>query len=176
MQDMFGTVQQGNSPVRNRGEATASGDRWIEEVWSKGKAVNAPALPSHREFADILQQTYENPYKSNKPEEKAGDAWLTSRGKAAVPGAVGESSPACSDQQHPGHPQLVSKHVYVVCVSRHFSSARMRCAFCAHRTERDLSFKQPLLMLIITCKAYFLNAGDPTQHCDCHVSMSNAGV
>lgn len=90
MQDMFATVQQGNSPVRTRGEATASGDRWIEDVWSKGKAVNAPALPSHREFADILQQTYDNPYKSNRPEEKVGDAWLTSRGKGSVLHAPGE--------------------------------------------------------------------------------------
>ena len=90
---MFGTLQQGNSPVRTRGEATASGDRWIEDVWSKGKAVNAPALPSHREFADILQQTYDNPYKSSRPEDKVGDAWLTSRGKGPVPNAVGKPSP-----------------------------------------------------------------------------------
>ena len=89
LQDMFGTLQQGNSPVRNRGEATASGDRWIEDVWSKGKAVNAPQLPGHRDFADLLQQTYSNPYKSNNAGDKVGDAWLTSRGKAAVPSAVG---------------------------------------------------------------------------------------
>ncbi|DBA81753.1 hypothetical protein WJX77_006676 [Trebouxia sp. C0004] len=92
--DMFGTLQQGNSPVRTRGEATASGDRWIEDAWSKGKAVNAPSLPSHREFADILQQTYDNPYKSSRPEDKVGDAWLTSRGKGAVPIPVG------TDHQH----------------------------------------------------------------------------
>ena len=88
LQDMFGTLQQGNSPVKNRGQATASGDRWIEDVWSKGKAVNAPQLPSHREFADILQQTYDNPYKSARPEDKTGDAWLTSRGKGLVPAAL----------------------------------------------------------------------------------------
>ena len=89
MQDMFGTLQQGNSPVSNREEATASGDRWIEDVWSKGKAVNAPVLPGHHHFADILQQTYDNPYKSVKAEAKAGDTWLTSRGKAAVPSSSG---------------------------------------------------------------------------------------
>lgn len=89
LQDMFGTLQQGNSPVRNRGEATASGDRWIEDVWSKGKAVNAPQLPGHRDFADLLQQTYSNPYKSGNAGDKVGDAWLTSRGKAAVPSTSG---------------------------------------------------------------------------------------
>ena len=90
---MFGTLQQGTSPVRNRGEATASGDRWIEEVWSKGKAVNAPQLPGHRDFADLLQQTYSNPYKSAAAEDRVGDAWLTCRGKAAVPmaKAMGET-------------------------------------------------------------------------------------
>lgn len=49
--------------MRSRTEATASGDRWIEDAWSKGKAVNAPQVPGHREFADILQQTYDNPYR-----------------------------------------------------------------------------------------------------------------
>ena len=89
---MFGTLQQGSSPVRNRGEATASGDRWIEEVWSKGKAINAPQLPGHRDFTDLLQQTYSNPYRSSNAEDKVGDAWLTSRGKAAVPGPSGDSA------------------------------------------------------------------------------------
>ena len=102
---MFGTLQQGNSPVRTRGEATASGDRWIEDVWSKGKAVNAPALPSHREFADILQQTYDNPYKSSCPEDKVGDAWLTSRGKGPVPNAVGKPSP---DEHASWYPNTMS--------------------------------------------------------------------
>lgn len=87
---MFGTLQQGNRPVRNRVEATASGDQWIEEAWSKGKAVNAPQLPGHRDFADLLQQTYSNPYKSTAAEDKVGDVWLTSRGKAAVPSFTGE--------------------------------------------------------------------------------------
>ena len=79
---MFGTLQQGNRPVRNRVEATASGDRWIEEAWSKGKAVNVPQLPGHRDFADLLQQTYSNPYKSTAAEDKVGDVWLTSRGRS----------------------------------------------------------------------------------------------
>ena len=90
MQDMFGTLQQGNSPVKNREEATASGDRWIEDIWSRGKAVNPPARPAHCQFADIVQQTYDNPYKSTRQEDRAGDTWLTSRGKAAVPGSAGE--------------------------------------------------------------------------------------
>lgn len=90
MQDMFGTLQQGTSPVRNRSEATASGDRWIAEVWSKGKAVNVPQLPGQRNFADLLQQTYSNPYKSATAEDRVGDAWLTCRGKAAVPSFGGK--------------------------------------------------------------------------------------
>ncbi|KAL3152201.1 hypothetical protein ABBQ32_001288 [Trebouxia sp. C0010 RCD-2024] len=90
--DMFGTLQQGNRPVRDMLEATASGDRWIEEAWSKGKAVNAPQLRGHRDFADLLQQTYSNPYKSSSAEDKVGDVWLTSRGKAAVPGFTGGGS------------------------------------------------------------------------------------
>ena len=89
---MFGTLQQGTSPVRNQGEATASGDRWIEEVWSKGKAVNVPQLPGHLDFADLLQQTYSNPYKSAAAGDKVGDAWLTCRGKAAVPSFNGRIS------------------------------------------------------------------------------------
>ena len=89
---MFGTLQQGTSPVRNRGEATASGDQWIEEVWSKGKAVNVPQLPGHRDFADLLQQTYSNPYKSAAAKDKVGDAWLICRGKAAVPSSMGKTS------------------------------------------------------------------------------------
>ena len=99
VQDMFGTLQQGSSPVRNRSEATASGDRWIEEVWSKGKAVNEPQLPGHRNFADLLQQTYSNPYKSALAEDKVGDAWLTCRGKAAVSSSIGKISLA-SNQCH----------------------------------------------------------------------------
>ena len=87
---MFGTLQQGNRPVRNRVEATASGDRWIEEAWSKGKAVNVPQLPGHRDFADLLQQTYSNPYKSTAAEDTVGDVWLTSRGKAAVASSLGD--------------------------------------------------------------------------------------
>ena len=99
VQAMFGTLQQGTSPVRNRSEATASGDRWIEEVWSKGKAVNVPQLPGHRDFADLLQQSYSNPYKSTAAEDKVGDAWLTCRGKAAVPSSIGKIRLA-SNQSH----------------------------------------------------------------------------
>lgn len=63
VQGMFSTLQQVSEAVRSRGEATASGDRWIEDAWSKGKAVNVPQLAGHRDFADVLQQTYANPYK-----------------------------------------------------------------------------------------------------------------
>lgn len=63
VQGMFSTLQQVSEAVRSRPEATASGDRWIEDAWSKGKAVNAPQLAGHRDFADVLQQTYANPYK-----------------------------------------------------------------------------------------------------------------
>lgn len=94
---MFGTLQQGTNPVSNRSQAAASGDRWIEEVWSKGKAVNVPQLPGHHNFADLLQQTYSNPYKSTAAEDKVGDAWLTCRGKAAVPSSIGKF-PLASNQ------------------------------------------------------------------------------
>lgn len=63
LQGMFSTLQQLGEPVRSRTEATASGDRWIEDAWSRGKAVNTPHLPGHRDFADIVQQTYDNPYR-----------------------------------------------------------------------------------------------------------------
>lgn len=98
LQGMFGTLEQVGQPIRSQQEATASGDRWIEDSWSKGKAVKVPQLPGHREFADILQQTYENPYKSSRPEEAVGDAWLTGRGKVIIPGAAGR--PSCLQHEH----------------------------------------------------------------------------
>ena len=65
----------------------ATGDRWIEDTWSKGKAAaEAAAIPGHREFFDIVEQRYPNPYRSQDPQEKIGDLWLTQKGKGYVAG------------------------------------------------------------------------------------------
>lgn len=119
MQDMFGTLQQGTSPVRNRSEATASGDRWIAEVWSKGKAVNVPQLPGQRNFADLLQQTYSNPYKSAAAEDRVGDAWLSCRGKAAVPSSGGKPPHSSKQplQQLLQRPALVCFCIVFSCIA-----------------------------------------------------------
>lgn len=74
-------------PVRDRPAAVATGDRWIEDTWSKGKAAaEAAAIPGHREFFDIVEQRYPNPYRSQDPQEKVGDLWLTQKGKGYVAG------------------------------------------------------------------------------------------
>eukprot|EP00891_Asterochloris_glomerata_P002187 jgi/Astpho2/2187/Aster-03178 len=86
--NLTATIQQKMDPVRDRPAAVATGDRWIEDTWSKGKAAaEAAAIPGHREFFDIVEQRYPNPYRSQDPQEKVGDLWLTQKGKGYVAGA-----------------------------------------------------------------------------------------